>query len=384
MHLGGFAVLSAVREVQVPLLSVLLVGGCAAKARRAIESRSIAAGLGPTAMFPLRLRRPVAIFMCSSELSLGVALMLTAGRAGAGLPANAIRAATALLFLTAVGALYELRTRRPDAGCGCFGDLSDTPVGLRTITRSALLSVAAVTSIGVPPLRMPAATRDAGLLLVCAAVEVAIVAALSPELAEILVRLGYSEPCEVRRVPVERTLAALRSSAPWRRYRRQIAGSAPSDIWREGCWRFVVYPGSSQDGPVDIVFAVYLQARRPTVRAAVLDARTPDPLRRAAPHPAQRPHRAQGPHPAPVTQLAPVARRRLAPAPVLSAPVPDLGASFPSVNPPPDALPRFTPASRRPTASAVADTPRRHAGFVRIIRPHTGTHQNHSRHSGAL
>lgn len=361
MHLGGFAVLSAVREVQVPLLSVLLLGGCAAKARRAIRSRSIAAGLGPTAMFPLRLRRPVAIFMCAGELSLGAALILTAGRAGAGLPANAVRAATALLFLTAVGALHELRTRRPDAGCGCFGDLSDTPVGLRTIARSALLSVAAVASVGVPPLRMPGATGEAGLLLACAAVEIAIVAALSPELAEVLVRLGYSEPCEVRRVPVDRTLAALRSSAPWRRYRRQIAGRPPSDVWREGCWRFVVYPGSSQDGPADIVFAVYLQARRPAVRAAVIDTRTAVPPQRTGsqPVPVARPRR--------VPAIA-----RTMPVPALSAPVPDDGV--PPQGFPPDALPGLAPPARRLTAS----------GFVPIIRPHTGTHQNRHRHSGVL
>ena len=62
--------------------------------------------------------------------------------------------ATALLFCTAVAALAELRTRRPDAGCGCFGDLSSTPVSWRTITRAALLGAAALASIGVPPLRM--------------------------------------------------------------------------------------------------------------------------------------------------------------------------------------------------------------------------------------
>ena len=74
-------------------------------------------------MFPLRLRRPAAIALCATEFALGVGLLLTAGRAGAGTPALAVRAATALLFCTAVGALHELRARRPDAGCGCFGEL---------------------------------------------------------------------------------------------------------------------------------------------------------------------------------------------------------------------------------------------------------------------
>jgi hypothetical protein len=328
VHLGGLAVLSAVREIQVPILSVLLIGGCAAKAKKALRARSVAAALGPTAMFPLRLRRPVAIFMCASEFSLGWALILTAGRWGAGVPAIVVRVATALLFLTAVGALHELRTRRPDAGCGCFGDLSDTPVGWRTISRSALLSAGAVATIHVRPLRMPTTTWAAGLLIVCAAAEIVIIAALSPELGEILVRLGYSEPCEVRRIPAERTLAGLRSSSAWRRYRRHIAGREPIDMWREGCWRFVVYPAVVQGQPADIVFAVYLQSRRPPVRAAVLNAST---------------------------LAAPVET-----VPVLAAPVPE------------DALAAVPPPGPE----------YRHIGLAGIIRPHPGTHQR--RHSEVI
>ena len=105
--------LDVVREVQIPLLAALLIGGCAAKARRAISERSIEAGTGPTAMFPLRLRRPVAIAMCASELALGIGLIVTAGSFGAGRLALAVRLATALLFCTAVGALNELRARNP-------------------------------------------------------------------------------------------------------------------------------------------------------------------------------------------------------------------------------------------------------------------------------
>jgi hypothetical protein len=40
----------------------------------------------------------------------------------------------------------------------------------------------------------------------------------------------------------------------------------------------VVYPGVVSARPVDIVFAVYLQARRPAIRAAVLDAETDEVL----------------------------------------------------------------------------------------------------------
>jgi len=89
-----------------------------------------------------------------------------------------------------------------------------------------------------------------------------------------MIRLGYSEPCEIRRISVERTLAALAGSTPWRRYAGLITSAAPADIWREGCWRYVLYAGETGDRSVEIVFAVYLRARRPQIRAAVLDVAT--------------------------------------------------------------------------------------------------------------
>ena len=88
-----------------------------------------------------------------------------------------------------------------------------------------------------------------------------------PELGVILVRLGYSEPCELRRLPVGRTAR--------RRCARALCGAvtrarfpraAPSDVWREGAGVFVVYPGLARGRRVDIVFAVYLQPRRPPIR----------------------------------------------------------------------------------------------------------------------
>ena len=279
MHVLGTAggnVLGASREVQIPLLAALLIGGCAAKARRALSARSIEAGIGPTAVFPLRLHRPVAIALCAGELALGGGLLLTAGplAAGplsAGPAAHAIRSATALLFGTAVGALHELRARQPDAGCGCFGDLSDTPVSWRVMTRSALLCAAAIAAIGVPPLHRPASAGQALTMLAVAATELVVIAILSPEVGEIMVRLGHSEPCEVRRVPVSRTLAALHGSAPWRHYRDYLLATDPIDVWREGCWRYAVFPGTVDGRRVEVVFAVYLEPRHPQVRAGIAD-----------------------------------------------------------------------------------------------------------------
>jgi hypothetical protein len=187
------------------------------------------------------------------------------------------------LFLTAVGALHVLRGRQPDAGCGCFGDLSDTPVTWRALVRSALLGAAAVATIGVSPLHLPASAKQAAGVIGIAVVEVLVLAFLSPEIGEILVRLGYSEPCEVRRLPVSRTLAALHASAQWRRYRRILtAPDVPVDVWREGCWRYVVFQGLVASRRVDVVFAVYLKARRAPVRAGIFDATADRRAREAA------------------------------------------------------------------------------------------------------
>ena len=273
--------LTTVREVQIPLLAVMLLGACAAKVWRALRAHADTARTDPTRLFPVHLQRSIAILMFVTELGLGAGLIGTAGKFGdtaRGLPASIVRTGTALFFLIAVGALNEMRQRRPDSGCGCFGELSGTPIGLRTIARPGLLCASAVATLGLPALRMPSSSAEAELWLAVLAFELALIAFLSPELGEIMVRLGYSEPCELRRLPVGRTITALHASSVWRKYAAQIAAAAPSDVWREGCWRFVVYPGAARGRRVDIVFAVYLQSRRPVIRAAVLDADTDEVL----------------------------------------------------------------------------------------------------------
>jgi uncharacterized membrane protein len=65
---------------------------------------------------------------------------------------------------------------------------------------------------------MPSSSAEAELWLAVLAFELALIAFLSPELSEIMVRLGCSEPCELRRIPVGRTMTALHASSQWRRY----------------------------------------------------------------------------------------------------------------------------------------------------------------------
>ena len=267
-------VLTAVREVQIPLLAAMLLGGCVTKLLQTVRAGSADEPIGPTALFPMHLRRPVAITLCAAEGGLGLGLIVTAGRFGEPGPADVIRICTGLLFLVATSALMELRQTRPDVGCGCFGDFSTAPVSGRTLARSALLAVAAAATVHLGPIARPKTVGgDIGLLTILCA-EVLLIAILSPEVGEGLVRLGYSEPCELRDVPTARTLGVLRRSKYWRRYSRLITSDVPADVWRELCWRYIVYPGSYAGRPAEVVFAVFLQHRRPVVSVALVDSST--------------------------------------------------------------------------------------------------------------
>jgi hypothetical protein len=280
-------VLEAIREVQIPVVAAMLLGGCVTKVARTLRTGSVDPGLGPTALFPMSTRRSVALILCAVEGGLGLALIVTAGGVGGMAAATSIRIAAGLLFLVATSTLIELRTVRPDVGCGCFGDFSTAPVSGRTIARSALLALAALSTIDLASISAPQAGRAAIELLVLFGAELLVIGALSPEVGEGLIRLGYSEPCELRDVPSFRTLAALRRSKQWRRYSDLTTSDVPADVWRELCWRYVVYPSSYEERPADLVFAVFLQRRRPTIHVALVDAGTglslpwPTPLRGA-------------------------------------------------------------------------------------------------------
>ncbi|MGI8450143.1 MAG: MauE/DoxX family redox-associated membrane protein [Streptosporangiaceae bacterium] len=274
----GATLLADLRDVQPPIIAGILIGGCVAKLRRMVRSGRLDAGLGPTQLFPLGLRRPLAISMCTFEMCLGLALLATVLPVGthAGTALHAPRAATgariaaAAFFLVAAAALLELRGRRPDLGCGCFGDLSSRPAGWRSLVRALLLTGAALISIETPALYLPPRGHGALLFLGIVCAELALIAALSPEVGEALVRLGYTDPCEQRQLPADRTLAALRRSRQWRKHARAITTEMPIDMWRELCWRYVVFPCRQDGAQAEVVFAVQLKRRRAAVQAAVV------------------------------------------------------------------------------------------------------------------
>jgi hypothetical protein len=267
--------ITLLREVQIPLLAALLLGACASKFVRVMQSRSMAAGLGPTALFPLKLRKPVAITMCATEFGCGIGLIVTAGSFGAGTPATLVRLATGLLFVVATAALIELRSVRPDIGCGCFGEFSTTPVTWRTILRSALLAVAALVTMRLRYMSAAKLSDSAVTLLLLLAAELVLFALLSPEIRDIMVRIGYSAPCELRVVTPEQTFATLQRSAQWRKHSDLIASREPSDVWRELCWRYVAFPSRVAGKDAELVFAIRLDhQRKPTVLSALVDTAT--------------------------------------------------------------------------------------------------------------
>jgi hypothetical protein len=264
---------TALGQAQIPLLAAMLLGGCAAKFARGIRRRSIDAGLGPTALFPLRLRPLAAGTLSAIELGLGIGLIVTAGMISPA-AAGAVRLGTCLLFVVATFALIELRSIRPDIGCGCFGEFSSTPITGRTLTRSILLAAAALGAVFVTPIQPRITSDHVERVLIFLAIELAIIAALSPEVRELLVRIGYSAPCELRMPSPEHTLSALRRSSQWRRHLALLAADEPRDVWRELCWRYLSFPSRYNGRDADLVFAVYLQNRRPVVLSALVDAVT--------------------------------------------------------------------------------------------------------------
>jgi hypothetical protein len=263
-------VANTIRELQAPLLAAVLLGACAAKLAQALRPAAAAAVPGAALLLAPRLRLLATITLCAVEFALGTALIVTAGREGAGGWADGVRAATALFFLVSMCALMELRDRRPGAGCGCFGSLSAQAPGIRAIARAGMLAAAALAAVDASPLSLPPPGPLAAVSFGLLAVELLVLAVLSPELGEALARLGYLEPCEMRVQPPGRPLAALRRSTAWREHAVLVTAREPTDIWRELCWWYLVFPARDEGGECQVVFAVEVRRHRPGIRAALV------------------------------------------------------------------------------------------------------------------
>lgn len=258
------SVLDVVRETQLPVLAAMLLLGAVAK----LADRS-QRGQGPAVLLPLGWRRAATLAHGVAEGAVAFALIGASGVAG-----GAARIAAAALFAGGVAALVVLRRTAPETGCGCFGGLSTAPVDWRSIARSALLAVSALATLGVPATAahvvVGASTGHAAVV----AIEMVLLGVLSPESAELARRATRRVPCAVREVPLQRTLARLRASDLWRINTALLEDTEPKDAWRHGCWRFVLFTGRRNGRPVDVVFGVPLEGRRPGVRAVIADRET--------------------------------------------------------------------------------------------------------------
>jgi hypothetical protein len=243
---------------QLPVLIVLLFLGTVAKintVRSGAEPESLAR-LGPAVLVPARIQAPALLVCAVAEVVLAAGLLLTSY--------PIFRWGTVAFFAMSTYVLLELRRRRPDAGCGCFGEVSARPVGIRSVGRTVVLAGMAVVSVWAPVPGWAAFAHPSWLLVA----GVAVIAVLSPEFEELADRLRYRAPCEQRPAPADGVmLSRLRTSGAWRLHRDTLASAEPYDSWRELCWRFFVFENVDQ---ADVVFAVYLSGRRPVVRVAVV------------------------------------------------------------------------------------------------------------------
>ncbi|MCK2214446.1 hypothetical protein MF672_011685 [Actinomadura sp. ATCC 31491] len=245
-------------ESQLPILIALLCLGTVAKVGTVGSGGEPGAlsRLGPAVLMPGRLQAPSLLVCAAGEVVLAAGLLLTTH--------PFFRWGTVAFFALSTYVLLELRRRRPDAGCGCFGEVSSSPVGLRSIGRTVALTGMAGVSVWSPVPGWTAVTHPSWLT----AAGLLVLALLSPEIEEMIDRVRYRAPCEQRPGPAESvTLARLRASGTWRAHRHELVSAEPYDSWRELCWRFYAFRNHRQD---DVVFAVYLSGRRPAVRMAVV------------------------------------------------------------------------------------------------------------------
>lgn len=275
------------QNTQVLLLAAVLLVACLAKlmvredasgAPDHVHGVPVPAGLAR--LTTVRGSRRLTVGVGLGEGLLGLALLVTSHLS--------VRLATTVAFAAATWVVGELRVRRPDAGCGCFGGLSGKKVGRRSVLRAVLFTGAAIASLGAPLAGMDVlldVQAQMGLVLV---VELGLFAALSPEVSALLRRHGLlgggglphgpgrpAMPCERRRSPIEETYATLYDSPAWIEHENVIASAVPLDVWREGCWRFVVFPARLDERDAEIVFAVSTAERDRTVRSALLASETP-------------------------------------------------------------------------------------------------------------
>jgi hypothetical protein len=252
--------IESIRDSQVLLLSVVLIA--AGLAKLVFREPPALPRLGEPEAGTLRHNRPLTVLLAVAECALGVALLVTAQWL--------VRVATVLGFVAAAWVVGELRTRRPDRGCGCFGALSGTRVGIRSLVRAAFCTTSAIVALGVPRTGLEVLHESLGWVGVVLAAELVLFARLSPEIGALLTRLHAQPPCELRTGALAEAYTVLYESDAWQEHEDVVTRPTPIDVWRELCWHLLVFPGRVAGEDVEIVFAVSMAEGDPAVRTAIV------------------------------------------------------------------------------------------------------------------
>ncbi|HEX6467927.1 MAG TPA: MauE/DoxX family redox-associated membrane protein [Streptosporangiaceae bacterium] len=247
------------REAQLPLLAFVLMTACLAK----LTVRDPGDTADPGTMTATLLRhRPAVVVLALVEGALGIGLLVS--------DHPVARFGTVVVFFVATSVVFELRARKADEGCGCFGGLSATPVRLRAVVRAFLFLLTGLAVVGLPVTGFDVIRHATGWHGLVVAIEIGVFAGLSPEIGVLLARRRERIPCEQRTVPLSESFATLHASEQWREHVPLIVTADPVDVWRELCWRFLVYGGRQDDEEVEIVFAVSTEERNPAVKVAIV------------------------------------------------------------------------------------------------------------------
>lgn len=240
-------------DIQIPLLATVLL--LASLAKLTVRGEAPAPPVRPH-------RHPAFVYgLALAEGAIGVSLLVT--------QLGIVRMGCVVFFASATWVIADLKRRGADEGCSCFGGLSSVPAGRRGLARVALLTFLALVSAGVPDTGAHVLGQvGPGAVLVLVA-ETALLLALSPELSLIVERTRNSTPCELLDVPIAETYAQLYASHAWREFEDSLTSARPTEVWRELCHRFVVFPVRVDERTAEVVFAVPVDARS-EVRAALV------------------------------------------------------------------------------------------------------------------
>ncbi|MEV5750192.1 MauE/DoxX family redox-associated membrane protein [Actinoallomurus sp. NPDC052308] len=239
------------REVQIPFLAVVLLAGAVGKALPHGRTPNLTRYRGGA----------FALGVGATEAVLGILLLTTS--------LFAVRLASVVFFATATSVVADLVRRGSDQACGCFGRLSTAPARRLGVVRAAVLTGAAVMAAEAPGTGVRILASADGRSAALLAVDCVVFLAVSPEVVDAIEHRLHPIPCELRDVPLDATYAALRPSAAWRDHAASLTSAEPTDVWRELCHRYLVYPGEVDGRAVEVVFAVPVDGGSAAVRAGV-------------------------------------------------------------------------------------------------------------------